>query len=110
MAQVAHWIRDGDGVPDYLDADPFTTKGARVDENGKELDSDNDGVADSQDIEPNTKEGALVNFQGKTINLESAGGESTTNVSGSYYQSTSRSTAQGLITGQVMINLQRLRK
>lgn len=74
---------DGDGVPDYLDADPFTTKGARVDENGKELDSDNDGVADSQDIEPNTAEGALVNFQGKTINLESAGGESTTNVSGS---------------------------
>jgi outer membrane protein OmpA-like peptidoglycan-associated protein len=73
---------DGDGVPDYLDADPFTSKGGRVDENGKELDSDNDGVADSQDIEPNTEAGALVNFQGKTINLETAGGESTTKVSG----------------------------
>lgn len=73
---------DGDGVPDYLDADPFTSKGARVDENGKELDSDNDGVADSQDIEPNTEEGALVNFQGKTINLETAGGETSINVSG----------------------------
>ena len=66
-----------------MDADPFTSKGARVDENGKELDSDSDGVADSQDIEPNTEAGALVNFQGKTINLEAAGGKSTTTVSGS---------------------------
>ena len=65
-----------------MDSDPFTTKGARVDENGKELDSDNDGVADSQDIEPNTEAGALVNFQGKTINLEAAGGTSSVSVSG----------------------------
>jgi OOP family OmpA-OmpF porin len=58
---------DGDGVRHELDLDPFSQRGVKVDPTGMELDSDFDGVPNSKDLEPNTPSGALVNFQGKKI-------------------------------------------
>ncbi|MEX2513565.1 MAG: OmpA family protein [Cyclobacteriaceae bacterium] len=40
---------DGDGIPDYLDKEPNTPAGARVDSNGRTLDSDGDGIPDHLD-------------------------------------------------------------
>ena len=40
---------DGDGVPDYLDKEPNTPAGARVNANGMTLDSDGDGTPDHLD-------------------------------------------------------------
>ncbi|MCH7408796.1 OmpA family protein [Belliella sp. DSM 111904] len=40
---------DGDGVPDYLDKEPNTPAGARVDSHGRTLDSDGDGIPDHLD-------------------------------------------------------------
>jgi OOP family OmpA-OmpF porin len=40
---------DGDGIPDYLDKEPNTPSGARVDSNGRTIDSDGDGIPDHLD-------------------------------------------------------------
>lgn len=40
---------DGDGVPDYLDLEPNTPAGARVDSHGVTMDSDGDGIPDHLD-------------------------------------------------------------
>ncbi|WP_092173610.1 OmpA family protein [Cyclobacterium xiamenense] len=40
---------DGDGVPDYLDKEPNTPAGARVDSHGVTMDSDGDGIPDHVD-------------------------------------------------------------
>ncbi|TFV96214.1 polymerase [Algoriphagus kandeliae] len=40
---------DGDGIPDYLDKEPNTPAGARVNASGITLDSDGDGMPDHQD-------------------------------------------------------------
>ncbi|MBA4302310.1 MAG: polymerase [Cyclobacterium sp.] len=40
---------DGDGVPDYLDKEPNTPAGARVNSSGMTLDSDGDGTPDHLD-------------------------------------------------------------
>lgn len=40
---------DGDGVPDYLDKEPSTPAGARVNSSGMTLDSDGDGTPDHLD-------------------------------------------------------------
>jgi OOP family OmpA-OmpF porin len=40
---------DGDGIPDYLDAEPNTPVGARVDSKGTTIDSDSDGIPDHLD-------------------------------------------------------------
>ncbi|UZD20953.1 OmpA family protein [Algoriphagus halophytocola] len=40
---------DGDGVPDYLDKEPNTPAGARVDSAGMTMDSDGDGTPDHMD-------------------------------------------------------------
>jgi OOP family OmpA-OmpF porin len=40
---------DGDGVPDYLDEEPNTPVGARVNSAGTTLDSDGDGTPDHMD-------------------------------------------------------------
>lgn len=50
---------DQDGVPDYLDKEPNTPKGFKVDANGVTLDSDNDGIPDSEDPDPFGFEKAL---------------------------------------------------
>ena len=60
---------DMDNIPDYLDSDPFSSRGAIVDENGVEFDSDNDGISDSKDLESNTKIGAIVNQYGITVSI-----------------------------------------
>lgn len=47
---------DMDGVPNYVDAEPNTPKGAYVDSKGVALlDSDDDGIADKYDLCPNLK-------------------------------------------------------
>jgi OOP family OmpA-OmpF porin len=63
-----------DGIPDYMDEDPFTGKGAKVDAKGRELDSDGDGVPDSRDQEANTPKGALVDANGRQIKNVGGGG------------------------------------
>ena len=40
---------DGDGIPDYLDKEPNTPSGARVDSQGRTMDSDGDGIPDHLD-------------------------------------------------------------
>ncbi len=40
---------DGDGIPDYLDKEPNTPAGARVDSSGRTVDSDGDGIPDHLD-------------------------------------------------------------
>lgn len=40
---------DGDGIPDYLDKEPNTPAGARVNSLGITLDSDGDGMSDHED-------------------------------------------------------------
>jgi OmpA-OmpF porin, OOP family len=40
---------DGDGIPDYLDKEPNTPSGARVDSQGRTMDSDGDGIPDHVD-------------------------------------------------------------
>ncbi|WP_373400207.1 OmpA family protein [Algoriphagus halophilus] len=40
---------DGDGIPDYLDKEPNTPAGARVDSHGTTMDSDGDGTPDHMD-------------------------------------------------------------
>lgn len=40
---------DGDGIPDYLDKEPNTPAGARVDSSGRTMDSDGDGIPDHLD-------------------------------------------------------------
>jgi OOP family OmpA-OmpF porin len=40
---------DGDGVPDYLDKEPNTPAGARVNSSGTTMDSDGDGTPDHMD-------------------------------------------------------------
>lgn len=40
---------DGDGIPDYLDLEPGTQPGAKVDNFGRTLDSDGDGTPDHLD-------------------------------------------------------------
>jgi len=40
---------DGDGIPDYLDKEPNTPAGARVDSGGRTMDSDGDGIPDHLD-------------------------------------------------------------
>jgi len=40
---------DGDGIPDYLDKEPNTPAGARVNSHGATLDSDGDGIPDHLD-------------------------------------------------------------
>jgi OOP family OmpA-OmpF porin len=40
---------DADGVPDYLDTEPNTPAGARVDSKGTTIDSDGDGIPDHMD-------------------------------------------------------------
>ncbi|MCS5490505.1 OmpA family protein [Algoriphagus limi] len=40
---------DGDGIPDYLDKEPNTPAGARVNSSGVTLDSDGDGMSDHED-------------------------------------------------------------
>ena len=56
-----------DNVPDYRDADPFSNRGAQVDNNGVEFDDDKDGVANSIDLETNTAVGTMVNQFGINV-------------------------------------------
>ena len=43
---------DKDGIPDYLDQEPNTPEGYKVDNKGVTLDSDDDGIPDSIDPDP----------------------------------------------------------
>jgi len=43
---------DKDGIPDYLDQEPNTPEGYKVDNKGVTLDSDGDGIPDSIDPDP----------------------------------------------------------
>ncbi|MBW3466424.1 OmpA family protein [Arthrospiribacter ruber] len=51
MGEIRNMLKDsdGDGVPDYIDQEPNTPAGARVDPLGRTLDSDGDGIPDHLD-------------------------------------------------------------
>jgi OOP family OmpA-OmpF porin len=51
-AQKSVEAAKSDGIPDYLDLEPNTKKGCKVNVKGITLDSDVDGVLDSEDKEP----------------------------------------------------------
>ncbi len=61
---------DEDGVYDLSDLCPKTPLGWEVDANGCPLDSDGDGVPDAIDEEPNSAKGAIVNKKGVTMSDE----------------------------------------
>ncbi len=64
---------DGDGVPDDIDLEPATPKGAQVDAQGRALDADGDGVPDGLDLEPATPAGAVVDAQGRALDSDGDG-------------------------------------
>lgn len=55
---------DEDGVPNKLDKEPKTKKGAPVDVKGIALDSDKDGIADIDDKEPYSPPGCPIDASG----------------------------------------------
>ena len=61
---------DGDGVTDLYDLCAKTPYGWEVDSDGCPLDSDGDRVPDKMDKEPNTAKGAIVNEEGITLSEE----------------------------------------
>jgi outer membrane protein OmpA-like peptidoglycan-associated protein len=60
---------DGDGVPDGIDKCPGTPKGAKVDKTGCPIDSDGDGVPDGIDKCPNTPAGLKVDASGCPVEV-----------------------------------------
>lgn len=64
---------DGDGVPDSIDEEPRTPKGATVDSVGRAIDSDGDGVPDGLDMESDTPSGAVVDSEGRAIDSDGDG-------------------------------------
>ena len=62
--------RDGDDVGDIFDYDPFTPSGLWVDRNGMPADRDRDGVPDYRDLEPDSPPGTVVNFKGQSWSEE----------------------------------------
>ena len=58
---------DEDGVPNGLDVDDDTPRGAIVDLNGVAFDSDGDGVPDGLDLEPETPRGLPVDPDGLAL-------------------------------------------
>jgi len=61
---------DGDLVADIDDYCPKTPIGVKVDANGCPLDSDNDGIPNYIDLEKNTKRGAVVDEKGVQLTEE----------------------------------------
>ncbi len=61
---------DEDGVYDLSDLCPKTPKGWEIDANGCPLDNDGDLVPDAIDEEPNSAKGAIVNKKGVTMTDE----------------------------------------
>ncbi|MHB9031310.1 MAG: OmpA family protein, partial [Candidatus Latescibacterota bacterium] len=57
----------GDGIPDGLDAEPDTPRGAKVNPAGASLDGDGDGIPDGLDEEANTPKGVLVDRKGRAL-------------------------------------------
>lgn len=64
---------DGDGVPDDIDVEPDTPRGATVDAEGRAIDTDGDGVPDGLDAEVDTPEGAIVDAEGRALDTDSDG-------------------------------------
>lgn len=58
---------DGDGIKDSDDHCQSTPNGVNVDIYGCPIDTDEDGIPDYLDIEPQTKKGAIVNEKGETL-------------------------------------------
>jgi opacity protein-like surface antigen len=64
---------DGDGIPDCQDLEPFSPKGAFVDNvTGEAVDSDGDGVPDFEDREIKSSPGAIVDRNGVEIKANNA--------------------------------------
>lgn len=64
---------DGDGVPDDIDAEPDTPRGATVDAEGRAIDTDGDGVPDGLDMETDTPAGAIVDAEGRALDTDGDG-------------------------------------
>ncbi|MFA6472203.1 MAG: OmpA family protein, partial [Candidatus Latescibacterota bacterium] len=64
---------DGDGVPNGIDREPDTQRGAKVNALGASIDSDGDLVPDGIDEEPNTPKGVLVDKRGRGLIKQETG-------------------------------------
>jgi OOP family OmpA-OmpF porin len=64
---------DGDGVPDILDKEPTTQRGAVVNRDGVALDDDSDGVPNGLDRESRTPQGAWVDANGVAYDTDRDG-------------------------------------
>ena len=64
---------DGDGVPDGIDKCPNTPKGAKIDKTGCPIDSDGDGVPDGIDKCDSTMKGAKVDAHGCPMDSDGDG-------------------------------------
>ena len=72
-AQGRSMDTDGDGVPDGIDKCPGTPKGAKVDKTGCPIDSDGDGVPDGIDQCDSTLKGAKVDLHGCPMDSDGDG-------------------------------------
>ena len=72
-AQGRSMDTDGDGVPDGIDKCPGTPKGAKVDKTGCPIDSDGDGVPDGIDQCDSTLKGAKVDARGCPMDSDGDG-------------------------------------
>ena len=72
-AQGRSMDTDGDGVPDGIDQCDSTLKGAKVDLHGCPMDSDGDGVLDGIDQCENTPKGAVVDAKGCPVDSDGDG-------------------------------------
>lgn len=67
FSEIDNLDSDGDGVKDSDDNCQGTLSGVNVDVHGCPIDTDEDGVPDYLDKEPQTKKGAIVNEKGEGL-------------------------------------------
>lgn len=64
---------DGDGIPDCVDKEVNSPKGAKVDDKGVALDTDEDGVPDIMDKEPESPKGCKTDVCGIALDTDKDG-------------------------------------
>lgn len=66
----AGYDSDNDGVPDFMDKEPHSPGGCKVQEDGIALDADRDNIPDCKDLQPETPFGAAVDLNGVALDSD----------------------------------------